>query len=161
MKPMRLIGGLVVVVLSQGCSMAIMGTDFEPTDRSSIRIGATRAAVENVLGAADKSEATGAGKIAIYTYDKGAPAGSLYTARDYMECMALLNIFCEVLMTPMALSERHDLYQSQRGLIKIIYGPDETIVEFSYQDVVREEPAEMPGPDAECGTAETQRHCPY
>ena len=130
---MRLIAGLVVVVLNQGCSVAIMNTDIEPTDISSIGVGATRVEVEAVLGAPDETMSTDAGKIATYEYDKGASVRPKWTARDYMECMGLLNIFCEVLMTPMALSERHDLYQSQLGLIKITYGSDDTIVDFSYE----------------------------
>lgn len=46
------------------------------------------------------------------------------------------------------------------GCSLAIMGTDDTIVEFSYAGIVREEPAEIPGPDAECGTAETRRHCP-
>lgn len=147
MKPMRLIAGLAVVVLSQGCSVAIMNMDIEPTDKSSIGVGATRVEVEEVLGAPDETVPTGAGKISTYEYDKGATAGSSYTARDYLECMTLLNIFCELLMTPMALSERSDKYESQLGLIRITYGPDDKIVDFSYENYVRREPAEAPEQD--------------
>ena len=147
-KPMRLIAGLAVVVLSQGCSVAIMNMDIEPTDKSSIGVGATRVEVEEVLGAPNETVTTGAGKISTYEYDKGAPADSSYnTARDYLDCMALLNIFCELLMTPLALSERSDLYESQLGLIRITYGPDDKIVDLSYENVVRGEPAEAPEQD--------------
>ncbi len=66
-----------------------------------------------------------------------------------MECMALLNIFCELLMTPLALSERSDKFERQLGLIRITYGPDDKIVDFSYENFVRKEPAEAPEQDLE------------
>lgn len=159
MKLMWLMAAIVLVVLSSGCSVAIMNTDIEPTDRSSISIGATRAAVEKVLGEPDETLPTDTGHISTYEYDKGAPAGSSYTARDYLDCMGLLNIFCEVLMTPLALSERSDKYDRQLGLVRVTYGPDDKITSISYEDYVRDDPAEALNPVSKCGNAEDRHAC--
>jgi hypothetical protein len=123
-------------LLVQGCSLAILGEDFEATDLSSIEVGAAREDVESVLGKPESNVPEGIENIAIYGYDRGAPSDPMMSARAYLDCWGLLNIFCEPIMTPIAMVKRQKRYERQRGRIGIHYGADDTvmdaIVAYSY-----------------------------
>ncbi len=118
-----------VGLLVPGCSLAILGEDIERTDLSALELGATREEVESVLGKPISREPDKLGKIAVYAYDKGAPSSPVMTGRDYLECWGLLNIFCEPILTPIALVKRQELYESQQGQLGIHYGPDDTVMD--------------------------------
>ncbi len=118
-----------VGLLVQGCSLAILGEDIERTDLSSLEVGATREEVEAVLGKPISNEPDKLGKIAVNAYDKGASPSPLLTGRDYLDCWGILNIFCEPILTPIALFRRQELYESQQGQLGIHYGPDDTVMD--------------------------------
>ena len=120
---------LCMSVLVQGCSLAILGEDFEPTDLSSIEVGAAREDVESVLGKPISNVPENIENISIYGYDRGAPSDPMMSGRDYLECWGILNIFCEPIMTPIALVKRQKRYQRQRGQIGIHYGADDTVMD--------------------------------
>ena len=50
MKFLTYLAILCLSLLVQGCSLAILGEDFEPTDLSSLKVGASREEVESLLG---------------------------------------------------------------------------------------------------------------
>ena len=118
-----------VGLLVQGCSLAILGEDIERSDLSSLEVGATREEVEAVLGKPISNEPDELGKIAVYAYGKGASPSPLLTGRDYLDCWGILNIFCEPILTPIALFRRQELYQSQVRQLGIHYGPDDTVMD--------------------------------
>lgn len=129
MKLLAYIAISFVGLLVQGCSLAILGEDIERTDLSSLKVGATREEVETVLGKPASNEPDKLGKIAVYAYDKGARSSPVLTGRDYLDCWGILNIFCEPILTLIALFRRRELYESQRGQLGIHYGPDETVMD--------------------------------
>ncbi len=129
---MRLPAHLAILcmgLLVQGCSLAILSADFEPTDLTSIEVGAARETVESVLGKPISNAPENIENIAIYGYDRGAPSYPMMSGRDYLECWGLLNIFCEPIMTPIAMVARQKRYQRQRGRIGIHYGADDTVMD--------------------------------
>ena len=129
MKLLAYIAISFVGLLVQGCSLAILGEDIERTDLSSLKVGATREEVESVLGKPISNEPDKRGKIAVYAYDKGASTSPVVTGRGYLECWGILNIFCEPILTPIALFRRQELYESQQGQLGIHYGPDDTVMD--------------------------------
>ena len=138
MKPLGIITGFVLVLLGQGCSLGIMLSDIEPTDQSSIRVGASLEEVEMVLGAPISIETTESGKIATYVYDKGAlgknALNDFMRDNDYGQCIRWLIIGCEPILIPIAIFKHLELYDSQLGLARITYGPDDNVVEYSFGD---------------------------
>ena len=125
---------LCMGVLVQGCSLAILGEDFEPTDLSSIEVGAPREKVESVLGEPISNVPEKIENIAVYGYDKGASNDLVLSGRDYLDCWGVLNIFCEPILTPIALVRRQRLYERQRGQIGIHYGADDTVMDAIVAD---------------------------
>lgn len=129
MKLLAYIEILCMSMLVQGCSLAILAEDIEPTDVSSVKVGAPRAEVESVLGNPISSEPNKIGNIAVYSYDKGASRKPVLTGRDYLECWGVLNIFCEPILTPIALYRRQELYESQQGQLGIHYGAGDIVMD--------------------------------
>lgn len=129
---------LCLSLLVQGCSLAILGEDFEPTDLSSLKVGVPREDVESLLGKPVSNEPDKIENIAVYSYDKGAVNFLLTDGRGYLECWALLFIFCEPILTPIALYKRQKRYESQQGQIGIHYGAggiamDVIIVKYDFR----------------------------
>ena len=129
MKLLAYISILCMSMLVQGCSLAILGEDFEPTDLSSLKVGAPREEVESLLGKPVSNVPDEIENIAVYSYDKGASNFQLMDGRGYLECWALLNIFCEPILTPIALYERQKQYKSQQGQIGIHYGAGDIVMD--------------------------------
>ncbi len=122
MKFLTYIAILCLSLLVQGCSLAILGEDFEPTDLSSLKVGASREEVESLLGKPVSNVPDKIENIAVYSYDKGASNVQLMDARGYVQCWALLFILCEPILTPIALSKRQKKHKLQQGKIGIHYG---------------------------------------
>jgi hypothetical protein len=129
MKLPAYIAILCMSMLVQGCSLAILGEDIEPTDLSSLKVGAPREVVETVLGKPTSNEINKTGNIAVYLYDKGASGTPVLTGRGYLECWGVLNIFCEPILTPIALFRRQEMYELQQGQVGIHYGANDTVMD--------------------------------
>ena len=122
MKLLAYISVLCISMLAQSCSLAILGEDFEPTDLSSLKVGAPREQVESLLGKPVSNVPNKIENIALYSYDKGASNFQLMDGRGYLECWGILNIFCEPILTPITLYKRQKRYKLQEGQIGIHYG---------------------------------------
>ena len=99
---MKLLAPVVLLctgIVVQGCSIAIRAKDIEPTDLSSLEIGATRAAIEGVLGEPIAHQAMPTGTVATYRYDGGSPGKSLFDPawKDYW---GFYGPFFEPILTP-------------------------------------------------------------
>jgi len=128
MKALTRTAIICLSMLLQGCSLAINAEDIEPTDLSALAVGTSREEFEKVLGAPTTQEPEAAETIAIYAYIKGAPGEPVSTAQGYLECWGLLNIFCEPIMTPIAMVNRQERYESQQGQVGIHYGVGGTVM---------------------------------
>ncbi len=128
-QPLRLILMILIGLSAQGCFLAIEGMDIEPTDLSAIKVGATREEVQRILGEPIASEPTKSGKIATYLYDQGA-LGAEIDDEDIKVYLGLYGFFWEPILTPIGLIRRHERIKEQRGHLKVIYGPDDTVLEF-------------------------------
>jgi hypothetical protein len=115
-------------MLLHGCSLAISAEDIEPTDLSSVAVGAPREDVERTLEAPEPQEPEVAGTISLYSYNKGAPGEFFTTDRGYLECWGTFNIFCEAIATPVAMYKRQERYESQLGQVGIHYDSADTVM---------------------------------
>ncbi len=129
MKSLAPVVLLCAGMLVQGCSVAILVEDIEPTDLSSLEIGATRAAIEGVLGEPVAHQALPTGTVATYRYDTGLPGASL-SDPAWKTYLGLYGPFLEPILTPIALAARQKRVERQTGHIIILYGLGEAVVEF-------------------------------
>jgi ribosomal protein L29 len=125
MPVLLLLAGLSI----QGCTPFILGRDIEPTDLSPIKPGAARTDIERVLGTpkvtcAAPSRET---EVVTYLYDRGA-RGADFGVMFVLAYMIQGGWALEPIMTPLALSTRNEDVKKQLGRIRIIYGPDDTVV---------------------------------
>jgi hypothetical protein len=118
-------------ILVQGCSIAIRAKDIEPTDLSSLEIGATRAAIEGVLGEPIAHQAMPTGTVATYRYDGGSQGESWFDPKN-MDYVGFYGPFLEPILTPIALSEWQKRIEGQTGYIMIVYGMGEAVEEFTF-----------------------------
>ncbi len=119
-----------------------------PTDLSGIKVGATRATVEGVLGKPVKSVQTDSWRIDTYKYNMGYTPGPLPNGGGFL-----------TLMVNPIVHSNWDGRQRQRGDIEVAYGPDDTVVGFYRVPGNIEEVRRQRGeilPRAEQGDAEAQ-----
>ena len=121
---------LVMSMLAQGCSLAIVGERIEPTDLSLLKHGVSREKVESVLGEPISHDSTKVSNVALYGYDKGASVRPVLSEEEYLKCWGVFNIFCEPVLTPMALIKRQEKYDAQRGQLGIHFAKDDTVLDF-------------------------------
>lgn len=123
----------LVLVLSAaslgGCSAVIAIKGIEPTDLSAISDGASREAVEAVLGEPVRTVATEFGRIDTYEYDRGRRPGEPEDL-GVLRCTdcedAELGVAAFYLLTqPYWIN---DIYADQKGELEVYYGADDTVV---------------------------------
>ncbi len=131
MKSLAPVVLLCAGILVQGCSIAIRGKDIEPTDLSSLEIGATRAAIEGVLGEPIAHQAMPTGTVATYRYDGGSQGKSLFDPA-YRDYLVYYGPFFEPILTPIALVEWQKRIEGQTGSIMIVHGLGEAVEEFTF-----------------------------
>ena len=118
----------------QGCSAFIAAEGIEPTDLSAVRPGILRQDVEDLLGQPTELETLNGRPAAIYEYDMGrAPGrGGSTTSRDTRDLcqgyVAIVCLFVALGAQPYAINK---LYESQKGLLLVVYDTDETILGFT------------------------------
>ncbi len=157
-KALAIVAMLLAGLSVQSCSHMIEKQDIERTDLSSIGIGTARATVESILGPPITGEARPSGATATYSYDRGmmrAPAssgGSGGPSGQGAVAILMLYILLQPVLTPLAIAEREEDIERQKGEITIAYGPDDRVVAFETHRSLREKK----GSDAQGTGSETQ-----
>jgi hypothetical protein len=115
---------LLVGLLLCGCSqISRTYVGYSPTDLSGIGVGASRTAVEDVLGDPITGYDSNAGRVETYTYDKGIEPRDDLGASDAAFAVLLLGL--EALMWPIAVPEDLSMWrcdvERQKGLLNVTY----------------------------------------
>ncbi len=146
MRSRALIVVFCLSLMAQGCSNLMRGEGVEPTDLSTIVVGATRVTVEGILGAPIDSEAATDGRIDTYTYNFGKPGepgdplygqggglvscgGSGQACAAYLMAIVAVRLAAEPFLFLRELSRRSD----QVAELAITYGPDDRVVHIKRQ----------------------------
>lgn len=154
MRSHALIVVFCLSLMAQGCSNLMRSEGVEPTDLSTIKIGATRATVEAVLGAPIDSEVATDGRIDIYTYNFGKPGepgdplygqggiglscGGGQACAVYILGVVAVRLAAEPFLFLREMARRSD----QVAELAITYGPDDRVVHIKRQ-LTKEKRAEQ------------------
>ncbi len=123
---MRLIAiaALLIGATTQGCSVVISGMGREPTDFSSVGVGAARQDIEIVLGipktSCDFDSNRNAMRAATYSYDLGFSGNPRMVSHYPLEVLLL-----EPVMTVVAAVSREMDISEQTRYVTILYDSDE------------------------------------
>ena len=139
MRAFAMIAVLLLGLAVQGCSTAMRHEGVPATDLSEIQVGATRAAVESVLGQPVASSSTTTGKVDTYKYDAGRPGENvdpLYGRADVgrmcggdAQCgmgLIVLRLYAEPLLFLRELILRGE----QERELRVTYGPDDRVTKL-------------------------------
>ena len=146
MKPLVAMAVLILGLATQGCSSIVAAEGIEPTDLSAVEIGAARETVERVLGDPVDCANADDGKLCAYTYNRGrAPVDvgirPAIIAFSYVISGGMMG-FVDAAMA-------RCIKECQKGLIKITYDPNHTVIGVGsgYYDV------------GDCARGQTARAC--
>ncbi len=126
MKPIKYHAAIFVGIIVGGCTHTI-----EPTDLSSVRIGANQESVKRVLGEPIDTLQLGTLKLAKFNYDKGG-SGSFFKKSEGGGSSGIPDprgIFFLPILLPIAGAYQHqEIKKEQRGILTVIYNKKNVVV---------------------------------
>ena len=127
---------LALPTIGNGCTPSIALRGVEPTDLSTVKIGAARQKVEQVLGPPIKTEEAETSTVATYQYDMGAP-GHAPSGDEIVDYAAGGLWLLDPITTPMAMAGRREQIRAQRGTLVVTYGRDDHVTSLDDPDADR------------------------
>jgi TPR repeat protein len=113
-----------------GCSMMIARQEIEPTDLSSIKVGADRETVERLLGPPADVEMTDFGSVEVYEYQRLRVPPAELSGKYIADYFGYYGWVYEPILFPLAMHQKSKKAEETKGTLVVGYSQNDEILYY-------------------------------